>query len=149
MMILAHLQKSRVDPIPSLYKFHTTADVLRLDILHPVISGNKWFKLKEYFKEAVYQNKTTVVTFGGAFSNHIVATAAAGKLHGLQSIGIIRGEKPAALSPSLQDALSFDMELIFISREDYQSKKIPDQVFKAYNRADLYFINEGGYGDKG
>jgi len=149
MMSLTHFKKSRVDPIPSLYKFHTTADVLRLDIIHPVISGNKWFKLKEYFKEAVYQKKKTVVTFGGAYSNHIVATAAAGKLHGLNTIGIIAGEKPASLSPSLRDALSFDMELIFISREDYKSKKIPDQIFRAYNNDDLYFINEGGYGDKG
>src|SRR5213592_1139133 len=77
------------------------ADVLRLDWIHPVISGNKWFKLKEYVAEAKQQNKTTIITFGGAFSNHIIATAAFCETEGIKSVGIIRGEKPAELSHTL------------------------------------------------
>jgi 1-aminocyclopropane-1-carboxylate deaminase/D-cysteine desulfhydrase-like pyridoxal-dependent ACC family enzyme len=68
-------------------------DILRLDQLHPVVSGNKWFKLKYYLQDAITQQKTTIATFGGAYSNHIVATAFAAKEAGLKSIGFIRGEK--------------------------------------------------------
>src|SRR4051812_11733405 len=79
-------------------KKNISVDVLRLDKIHPVISGNKWFKLKYYLKDAADNHKTTLVTFGGAFSNHIVATAAAGQLSGYKTTGIIRGEKPKQLS---------------------------------------------------
>src|SRR5881398_915665 len=75
-MSLINNGKIRVDPVSSLYNFHTSTDVLRLDLLHPVISGNKWFKLKEYLRDANEKGKKAVLTFGGAFSNHIVATAA-------------------------------------------------------------------------
>lgn len=145
---LIHFEKSRIDPLSSLYKFHTTVDVLRLDLLHPVISGNKWFKLKEYLNDVQLQSKKTILTFGGAFSNHIVATAAAAKLNGLKSIGIIRGEQPINLSDTLKDAMSFGMELFFISRNDYKNKTIPNEVLNLYKN-DLYVINEGGYGTKG
>src|SRR5687768_12148376 len=90
------------------------ADVLRLDLIHPVISGNKWFKLKNYLPEVRQQNKNTVITFGGAFSNHIIATAAFCKEQSLRSVGIIRGEEPAILSHTLRDAKEFGMELFFV-----------------------------------
>ena len=64
-------------PVPSLSRNGVTAQVLRLDLIHPVISGNKWFKLRYYIAEALRKRKTEIVTFGGAWSNHIVATAAA------------------------------------------------------------------------
>lgn len=137
--------QSRIDPLPSLYKFHTTADVLRLDLLHPVVSGNKWFKLKEYLKDAQRLRKKRIVTFGGAYSNHIVATAAASKKAGLKSTGIIRGERPPVLSQTLSDALSFGMELVFVSREDYRVKNIPAEIIND----ESYLVNEGGYGVKG
>jgi 1-aminocyclopropane-1-carboxylate deaminase len=95
---------------------------LRLDLLHPVVSGNKWFKLKYYLEDAIAQNKNTIATFGGAYSNHIVATAYAAKEAGLQSIGFIRGERPGELSPTLQDAASYGMDLVFIERELYRDK---------------------------
>ena len=79
-------------------------DTLRLDKIDPVISGNKWFKLKYYLQAAFQENKTSVLTFGGAWSNHIVATACAAKKAGLESIGIIRGEAPAVYSSALQTA---------------------------------------------
>ena len=90
----------RVDPYlsPLFVEKGITADILRLDLLHPIVSGNKWFKLRYYIEQAQEQNKKSLVTFGGAWSNHIHATAAAGKLAGLKTIGIIRGEAPAGLS---------------------------------------------------
>ena len=69
------------------------ASVLRLDLIDPVISGNKWFKLKEYVQQAINEDKTTILTFGGAYSNHILATAAFCKQNELESVGIIRGEQ--------------------------------------------------------
>jgi 1-aminocyclopropane-1-carboxylate deaminase len=144
-----HLENLRADPVPFLSTFHVSVDVLRLDKIHPVISGNKWFKLKEYLKEATSFNKKTILTFGGAFSNHIVATATAAKQNGFKSIGIIRGEKPAVLSHTLQDAMKSGMDLYFISREAYKKKTIPSSVFDDYSENDIYTINEGGYGAKG
>jgi 1-aminocyclopropane-1-carboxylate deaminase len=144
-----HLENIRVDPAHFLRKFHTTVDVLRLDLIHPVISGNKWFKLKEYLKEARTLNKKIVLTFGGAYSNHIVATAAAAKQNGFNSIGIIRGERPIILSHTLKNAMNFGMNLFFLSRDDYKKKLIPTEVFDLYHEQDIYLINEGGYGPKG
>ena len=119
--------------------------VLRLDKIHPVISGNKWFKLKYYLEDAVTQKKKNIITFGGAWSNHIVATAAACKLCGLNATGIIRGEEPATVSPTLKQAKEMGMQLIFISREDYKTKKIPE----IFSPDEYYLIPEGGYGQIG
>jgi len=119
--------------------------VLRLDKIHPVISGNKWFKLRYYLEEARRQNKKTIVTFGGAWSNHIIATAAAGKENDFCSIGIIRGEEPRTLSPTLLHAKELGMQLRFISRDEYRLKKVPAELLSEEN----YFIAEGGYGIKG
>lgn len=142
-------QNCRIDAVNAFLKFHIEAAVLRLDLLHPVISGNKWFKLKEYLKEAGALNKKSILTFGGAFSNHIVATAAAAKQFGFNSVGLIRGEKPEKFSDTLNDALSFGMKLFFISREEYKKKIIPNEVFEQYDAGSIYIINEGGYGLKG
>ena len=120
------------------------ADVLRLDQLDPIISGNKWFKLKEYVQDAINSDKITILSFGGAFSNHILATAAFCKSKELKSVGIIRGEKPENLSPTLQEAMRYGMDLFFIERERYKRKEIPAEVHHKY--PDIYLINEGGYG---
>ena len=78
-----------------------TADVLRLDLIHPIVSGNKWYKLKEYLTEAKEQNISTVLSFGGPYSNHIVALAAAAKNEEIHAVGIIRGKHDRQLSPTL------------------------------------------------
>lgn len=127
---------------PLLQEKEIEVSVLRIDQIHPVISGNKWFKLKYYTEDAVKNNFKTIATFGGAYSNHIVATAAACNMLGLKSIGIIRGEKAAQLSHTLQQALSFGMQLFFISREDYAEKKLPPEI----DIQKTYLISEGGYG---
>lgn len=121
------------------------AAILRLDKIHPVISGNKWFKLRYYLEEAKQLNKKRIITFGGAWSNHIVATAAACNLNGFKSTGIIRGEEPAILSATLKDAKKLGMDLFFISREEYKKKTIPGKL----TDDETYCINEGGYGIKG
>ncbi|GEP96479.1 1-aminocyclopropane-1-carboxylate deaminase/D-cysteine desulfhydrase [Chitinophaga cymbidii] len=125
-----------------LQPFHTTwlpADIqaatLRLDRIHPVVSGNKWFKLKYNLEAAAGR---PVVTFGGAYSNHIIATAAACEMRGIPCTGIIRGEKPAVLSHTLQRAASLGMELVFVSREAYRLKD-------ASAFPDAYMIPEGGH----
>lgn len=146
---LIHLENIRVDAVKFLSNSDVQVDVLRLDLIHPVISGNKWFKLKEYLKEAKCLNKKIILTFGGAFSNHIIAAAAATKQNGFKSIGIIRGEKPTNLSHTLKDAMNFGMDLYFVSRKDYKKKNIPPEVFERYSKQDFYLINEGGYGAKG
>lgn len=118
------------------------ASVLRLDKIHPVISGNKFFKLHFYLEEAKQTGKDHIITYGGAWSNHIVATAAACKLNGFRSTGIIRGEEPAVLSATLKDALDYGMKLEFLSREDFTTRK------RAYlsPSGSSYIIPEGGYG---
>ena len=128
--------------LPMLIEKKVAADVLRLDKIHPLISGNKWFKLRFYLDEAKNRHKKTIVTFGGAWSNHILATAAACNISNLKCIGIIRGEEAANLSPTLLLAKEAGMQLLFISREDYSLKKIPGEL----SSDEYYFINEGGYG---
>jgi len=125
--------------------------VLRTDLTHPYISGNKWFKLKYNLEEAKRQGKTTLVTFGGAYSNHIVATAAAGKEFGFKTIGIIRGEElaspPTPLqkerggNPVLEFAKECGMELVFVSRKEYRNKSIPTLPDVTI---DHYILPEGG-----
>lgn len=124
-----------------------SADILRLDLIHNVISGNKYFKLKYHLEEIKKQNKKTVVTFGGAYSNHIVATALVCKLLGLRCIGVIRGEEPKTLSHTLKDSLDYGMELRFISRSDYKEKDSLNYLKNDYE--DAYFIPEGGSGSIG
>ena len=119
-------------------------DVLRLDKIHPVISGNKWFKLKYYLQDFIQQNLNELGTFGGAYSNHIVATAYAAFLLDKKSIGIIRGEKPSQPSHTLIKAQEYGMQLHFVSREAFNNKENIKQQFNG-----IYWIDEGGYGNPG
>lgn len=132
--------------LPLLKEKNVRLSVLRLDKMHPIISGNKWFKLKYHLIKASDEKKDTIITFGGAYSNHIIATAAAGKLFGYKTIGIIRGERPKALSHTLLQAMAYEMELIFVNREEYRNKEIPAAIGE---NDKAYSINEGGYGPEG
>ncbi len=139
----------RIDSVSACCSLPITVDVLRLDLLHPVVSGNKWFKLKGHMAAAKAQGKTSLLTFGGAYSNHLVATAAAAQLNGLKSIGIVRGEEPKTLSPTLLTAKEFGMNLHFVSREKYRDKNIPTEVYEGMDVSSVYPIPEGGYGALG
>lgn len=120
----------------------------REDLLHPIISGNKFRKLKYNLEEAKNQNKKVLLTFGGAFSNHIVAVAGAGETFGFETIGIIRGEElqdKISENPSLLQAQQLGMNFVFISREQYRLKETPDfveQLRKDFS--DFYLLPEGG-----
>lgn len=149
MATLQFAEKCPVQSITEAFQFPVPVDVLRLDMVHPVVSGNKWFKLKYYVEEAVQNKKNTLLTFGGAYSNHIVATAAAASLQNLKSIGIIRGEKPVSPSPALQQAAYYGMQLFYVSREEYKRKSIPGDVFATCEPAEICVVPEGGYGQKG
>jgi 1-aminocyclopropane-1-carboxylate deaminase len=122
--------------------------IKREDLLHPIISGNKFRKLKYNIEEAKKQNKKVLLTFGGAFSNHIVAVAGAGKEYGFETIGVIRGEElkdKISENPSLLQAQQSGMKFVFISREQYRLKETPDfieQLRKDFG--EFYLLPEGG-----
>ena len=118
--------------------------IKRDDLIHEHISGNKWRKLKYNISEAVQQNHHTILTFGGAYSNHISATAFACKKVGLESIGIIRGEDDST-NPTLNFARENGMQLEFISREDYRRKNEDDFLDELEQRFGRFFlVAEGG-----
>ncbi|MBC7536688.1 MAG: pyridoxal-phosphate dependent enzyme [Ferruginibacter sp.] len=120
--------------------------VARLDKIHPVVSGNKLFKLHYFIKEALASGYQKVVTFGGTYSNHLVATAYACKISGLQSVGIVRGERPALLSHTLVACQSYGMRLQFISRKAYQQKDDPNFKNEMQSTFGRHIsIPEGGY----
>ena len=125
-------------------------DVLRLDKLHPVISGNKWFKLKYHLVNFNAGNYKGIITFGGAWSNHIVATACMCQIEKIKSVGVIRGEKPLQLSATLKEASSYGMELKFIDRETYRTKTNNNFINQLrIEFPDHYIIPEGGCGETG
>jgi 1-aminocyclopropane-1-carboxylate deaminase len=117
--------------------------VLRLDLNHPHISGNKLYKLHYNLAELKKQGKDTLLTFGGAFSNHIAATAAAGKENNIRTIGIIRGDELPELNPTLQFAKECGMELHFVARELYRDKEKLN-AFVSEKFPDAYVVPEGG-----
>jgi 1-aminocyclopropane-1-carboxylate deaminase/D-cysteine desulfhydrase-like pyridoxal-dependent ACC family enzyme len=121
-------------------------DILRLDLLHPVVSGNKWFKLKYHLQTAALSASRTIITFGGAWSNHLLATAYAANQAGLRAIGIVRGQRPSVLSATLVDAMRYGMTLEFISRQQY-AKKESALFHECYPQA--YIVPEGGGGPPG
>ncbi|APS38744.1 MULTISPECIES: 1-aminocyclopropane-1-carboxylate deaminase/D-cysteine desulfhydrase [unclassified Salegentibacter] len=127
----------------------------REDLLHPEVSGNKFRKLKYNIARALEQKQKTLLTFGGAFSNHISATAAAGQLFHLKTIGIIRGEElgkdlenTLAQNPTLKFAKSCGMQFKFVSRGDYRAKDTREFQEKLKNEfGEFYLVPEGGTND--
>ncbi|MCT4628447.1 1-aminocyclopropane-1-carboxylate deaminase/D-cysteine desulfhydrase [Winogradskyella sp.] len=117
-------------------------------LIHPFISGNKYRKLKYNVLEAKKNKQTKLLTFGGAYSNHIAATAYAGEAFGFKTIGIIRGDElkgEIATNPTLKFANSCGMRFKFISREDYRKKTELDFIDKLRSEfGDFYLIPEGG-----
>lgn len=119
--------------------------MLRLDGIHAQISGNKWYKLKHNLLAAHAQSAHTVLSFGGAYSNHLVALSAASKACGLRSIGVVRGEAAQTLNPALQFAQGQGMALHYVSRSDYRNKEDPDFIRELEQRfGPFYLIPEGG-----
>jgi len=127
---------------------HISLHIKREDLLHPIISGNKYRKLKYNLEEAKNQNLKTLLTFGGAFSNHIVAVAGAGAAYGFETIGIIRGEElqdKILENPSLLQAQQLGMKFVFVSREAYRQKEDSDFIENLkIEFGQFYLIPEGG-----
>ncbi len=144
-------------------KNNISVDVLRLDLAHPLLQGNKYYKLKYNLQEAKNQQKTTLLTFGGAFSNHILATSFAGKMYDFKTIGIIRGEETLPLNSTLKLAQKNGMMLFYVDRSTYQQKNKADFInilkeilqekskenidLRNIDFSDIYLIPEGGSND--
>lgn len=126
-------------------------DVLRLDKIHTFISGNKWYKLKPHLKAAQAAGKQRLLSFGGAYSNHLHALAYVGKELGIETIGVVRGEAPEILSPTLQDCVDWGMTLEWISRRDYRAWApiTGDDHLFSERYPDAWIIPEGGAGLSG
>ncbi|HSQ46715.1 MAG TPA: pyridoxal-phosphate dependent enzyme [Lutibacter sp.] len=126
--------------------------IKREDELHPFISGNKYRKLKYNLAEAAKQQKSTLLTFGGAYSNHIAATAAAGFAYNLKTIGIIRGDELAnnlaetiQNNPTLKFASEHNMQFEFVSRTAYRDKTSTEFITALHEKfGDFYLVPEGG-----
>ena len=151
-----------IDSITSFSSSNIESSILRLDKLHPIVSGNKWFKLRYYIEEAISQSCSTIASFGGPYSNHLVALAYAAKENNVKSIGYVRATKEDAITPSLKEALAYGMQLEFIGRTNFQ--EIKNELLKTaqhrsidissndntdYKKSPTYFIDEGGYGTIG
>ena len=136
--------KPPIQAIPS-FGLYQKVDLLRLDLLHPIVSGNKFYKLRYYTEFALAKRVSTVASFGGPYSNHIVALAYTAKEAGLKSIGYIRANADEPMTPSLKEAKAYGMELVYLGRSDFQSKKT-SILQSSEAMTDCYFIDEGGYG---
>lgn len=128
-----------------------TLHIKREDLLHPYISGNKFRKLKYNLIRAKEEGKDTLLTFGGAFSNHILAVAAAGKEYGFKTIGVIRGEElknKIDENPTLRKARDFGMVFEFVTREIYRDKNKPEFISELREEyGSFYLVPEGGTND--
>ena len=138
--------------LPLLTQKKVSLTIKREDLLHPVISGNKYRKLYFNIREAKKQNKKVLITFGGAYSNHILATAGAGKEFDFETIGIIRGDelgkdisKTLSENPTLKAAHELGMQFKFVSRTEYRTKDTPEFLGKLKTvYPDAYILPEGG-----
>ena len=129
---------------------NVSVSMLRLDLLHPVISGNKLFKLYYFLIDAIKSQNKKIITFGGAYSNHLAATAAACKENNLSCIGIVNGSKPEKLSHTLLFCRQMGMQLEFITREQYSKKNETPFIENIKQRySGCILIPEGGYSRKG
>lgn len=115
----------------------------RDDLIHPIISGNKWRKLKYVLEDAEKKGQKHLVSFGGAYSNHLLALACAGAAYRFRTTAFVRGEKPEKSNPTLFLCSLFGMELLYVSRESYKNKQ---QLFsdRFGNMRECRFIDEGG-----
>jgi 1-aminocyclopropane-1-carboxylate deaminase len=120
--------------------------VLRLDKIHPIVSGNKLFKLHYFVKECLLTSHKTILTFGGAYSNHLAATAFLCKENNIKCIGIVRGEAPKTFSHTLNYCIEMGMQLQFISRDDYKNMNADEERQTLKNNfGDCTIVPEGGF----
>ena len=146
-MLFSTAAPTPVDAIhdPLLQAAKVSLHLKRDDLIHPQISGNKWRKLKYNLIAAREAGLDTLLTFGGAYSNHIAATAAAGNSEGFSTIGLIRGEEHLPLNPTLQLANEQGMQLHYLPREEYRHKEEAEMLHGLQERfGAFYYVPEGG-----
>ena len=130
---------------PWLVKQGVQLSVLRLDLVHPTISGNKWYKLKYNLQRAREEGHSTLLTVGGAYSNHLYATAAAGRTYGFKTTGVVRGEAHEPLNPTLRFAQAQGMQLHYVSREAFRQRNeaaFQQDLLERFGQH--YYLPEGG-----
>lgn len=143
---------SPIDKLPSTLsnKYGVELWVKRDDLIHKVISGNKYRKLKYNIEKIQSEGYDHVLTFGGAHSNHISAAAFSCKKEDLKCTAIIRGEEPENLSPTLKEAKANGMVLIFVPRSEYKDRNNPNYLKELSNKfPDAFIIPEGGANELG
>ena len=119
--------------------------IKRLDLIDPFISGNKLFKLKHNVDRALLEEKNMLITFGGAFSNHILATAAYAKKKNIDCLAIVRGKEYSELNPLLTLAKEYGMNFCFVSRKEYTKRNdnnYVSELIRKYKKA--FIVPEGG-----
>jgi 1-aminocyclopropane-1-carboxylate deaminase/D-cysteine desulfhydrase-like pyridoxal-dependent ACC family enzyme len=137
-------------PVEEVRDTPLTAHSVRLilkrdDLIHPDVPGNKWRKLKYNLEAARSQGHRTLLTFGGAYSNHIRATAAAGHDAGFSTVGLIRGEEHLPLNPSLAYAVGRGMSIAYMDRATYRRRREQDVIAELHDRfGEFYLLPEGG-----
>lgn len=131
--------------LPLWHHFDVEFSLIRLDLTHPHVSGNKWFKLQPALKQARLSSHTPLLSFGGAYSNHLHALAYAACQEGLTAIAIIRGEEPSVYNPTLQDLKRWGMQLHFVSRAEYAKRyDLEYQEYLKHKFGNFQLIPEGG-----
>lgn len=134
---------------PAIERFGVEVWCKRDELLHPHLSGNKFYKLHGHIQSFYATGSDCIVSFGGAFSNHLVALAAAGQMLSLPTVGFVRGEPPASAGATLRDLECFGMRLIFVSRQEYRHRANSQWVAEQCAKFDItnpYVIPEGGGG---
>lgn len=135
---LTELRDERLAP-------HTRVWLKRDDLIDPLMPGNKWRKLRPNLAEAREAGHSTLLTFGGAYSNHLRAVAAAGRRHGLRTVGVVRGEPSETLNPSLAYCVEQGMALDHLDRVAYREKHTPAVLDTLREKwGDVYVLPEGG-----
>lgn len=138
---------SPMEEISGFFQSRLNFHIKRDDLIHPVISGNKWRKLRLHLHEARFRKCKTLVTVGGAFSNHLIATAAAANAVGLKAVGIVRGEEVNLENPTLKAAQEFGMELHPVPRSEYKERNTEHFVKSWCQKFEVpYWVPEGGGG---
>lgn len=136
--------------LPACQDHDVHVDCLRLDKIHPFVSGNKWYKLQHHLLAAQAHHKTSLLSFGGAYSNHLHALAFAGKKLQIPTIGLVRGERIDPLNPTLEDCEKWGMQLNWVPRDEYRAMSgsgFQGQLSEQY--PDAWIIPEGGEGLQG
>jgi len=139
-----HLQWQRLDPT-FLHPSETELWICQLHCAQPAIAGNKWLKLKYHIQQIQQHNKTGILSFGGAFSNHLLALAAAGQHFGFPTIGVVRSHQPDPANPTLLQCRKFGMQLQFVTPQQYRQKTNSQQLAELQRQHPHYWIvPEGG-----